>query len=124
MRPGEVIAAGGPIRSNAGRNAITVTVENTSDHVVYVTSHYHFMEANKRLRFDRGAAYGRRLDIPAGSGVRWMPGEVRDVSLVELGGGRRVFGFQGLVDGPLSPEGKARAVDRARRGGFLDTEAL
>lgn len=124
MRPGEVIVAGGPVRSNAGRGVITLTVENTSDHVVYVTSHYHFMEANKRLRFDRGAAYGRRLDIPAGSGVRWMPGEVRDVSLVEVGGGRRVFGFQGLVDGPLSPEGKARAVDRARCRGFLDTEAL
>ena len=105
-------------------DTITVTVENTSDHVVYVTSHYHFMEANRRLRFDRGAAYGRRLDIPPGSGVRWVPGEVREVSLVELGGGRRVFGFQGLVDGPLSPEAKARALDRARRSGFLDTEAL
>jgi urease beta subunit len=124
MKPGEVIVAGAPVRGNAGRGAITVTVENTSDHVVYVTSHYHFMEANKRLRFDRGAAYGRRLDIPAGSGVRWMPGEVKGVTLVEIGGGRRVFGFQGLVDGPLSIHDKTRALERARRRGFLDAEAV
>ena len=123
MRPGEVFLAAGPVLGNAGRPTVTVTVENTSDHVVYVTSHYHFMEANRRLRFDRGAAYGRRLDVPAGSGVRWMPGETRDVTLVDLGGDRRVFGFQGLVDGPLSPENKARALDRARRLGFLDAEA-
>ena len=123
MRPGEVLSAGEPVQCNVGRSTVTITVENTSDHVVYVTSHYHFMETNKRLRFDRGAAYGRRLDVPAGSGVRWMPGEVKDVSLVELGGERRVFGFQGLVDGPLSDEGRGPAVNRARHHGFLDTEA-
>ena len=123
MRPGEVISAGEPVQCNVNRPTATVTVENTSDHVVYVTSHYHFMEANRRLRFDRGAAYGRRLDVPAGSGVRWMPGEIKDVTLVDLGGERRVFGFQGLVDGPLSIQGKTQAVDRARRHGFLDSEA-
>ena len=123
MRPGEVISAGEPVQCNVNRPTVTVTVANTSDHVVYVTSHYHFMEANRRLRFDRGAAYGRRLDVPAGSGVRWMPGEVKDVTLVDLGGERRVFGFQGLVDGPLSVQGKTQAVDRARRHGFLDSEA-
>ena len=124
MKPGEVIQAGEPVQCNLGRSTITITVKNTSEHRVYVTSHYHFMEANKRLRFDRGAAYGRRLDIPAGSGVRWMPGEVKDVILVELGGERRVFGFQRLVDGPLSDEAKGEAVDRARRLGFPDTEGV
>ena len=69
-----------------------------------------------------GAAYGRRLDVPAGSGVRWMPGEVKDVTLVELRGTRRVFGFQRFVDGALSGEQKEEAVSRARRHGFLDRE--
>ncbi|MFQ5875908.1 MAG: urease subunit beta [Dehalococcoidia bacterium] len=123
MKPGEVISGEGDIECNQGRGTVTITVENTSDHAVQVTSHYHFFEANKRLRFDRSAAYGKRLDIPAGSGVRWEPGEVKEVRLVELSGKRRVFGFQGLVNGPLTDDQREEALARAREQGFLDREA-
>ena len=122
MKPGEIIPGEGDIECNQGRGTVTIMVENTSDHAVQVTSHYHFFEANKRLRFDRSAAYGKRLDIPAGSGVRWEPGELKEVRLVELGGKRRVFGFQGLVNGPLTDKQKREALAQALERGFLDTE--
>ncbi len=86
MRPGEILPAPGDIEVNKGLGVTTIIVENTSDHSIQVTSHYHFFEANKRLRFDRRTAYGKRLDIPAGSGVRWEPGEIKEVRLVELRG--------------------------------------
>jgi urease beta subunit len=108
---------------NEGAEAISIAVENTSDHAVSVGSHYHFFEANRRLRFDRALAYGMRLDIPSGSAVRWEPGQSREVQLIRLGGRRRVHGFQGLVHGALSETQKAEAVDRARAMGFLDSEA-
>ena len=122
MKPGEIIPAQGSIRINEGREAITISVENTSDHAVQVTSHYHFFEANKRLRFDRAAAYGRRLDVPAGAGVRWEAGETKDVQLIEIGGKRRVFGFQGFVNGHLTDEQRGEALARAHDRGFLDVE--
>ena len=122
MIPGEIILADEAIPCNVGREAIRLAVENTSDHTVYVTSHYHFMEANKRLRFNRTAAYGRRLDVPAGSGVRWASGEVKDVELIGLGGRRRVYGFQGFVNGALSTTQVGEATARCRAGGFLDVE--
>jgi urease subunit beta len=119
VRPGEVILAEESIACNRGRTPTTVSVENTSDHTVQVTSHYHFFEANRRLRFDRRAAYGRRLDIPAGSAVHWDASQVRDVALIAYGGRRRVHGFQGLVNGALTEEGAAVAL--ARQRGFLDS---
>ena len=122
MRPGEIIPGEGPIQCNQGLESVTITVENTSDHAVQITSHYHFFEVNKRLRFDRAAAYGRRLDVPAGGGVRWEPGEIKEVDLIEIGGNRRVFGFQGLVNGRLAEEQKGEALNRARERGFLDQE--
>ncbi len=122
MKPGEIIPAEGSIRINEGRESITVSVENTSDHAVQITSHYHFFEANKRLRFDRAAAYGRRLDVPAGAGVRWEAGETKEVQLIEIGGKRRVFGFQGFVNGHLTDEQRGEALARARDRGFLDVE--
>ena len=122
VKPGEFIPADGPILCNEGRDVTTLRVENTSEHSIYVTSHYHFFEANKRLRFDRGAAYGTRLDIPAGSGVGWGPGEVKEVHLVPMSGRRRVYGFHGLVNGPLTQVQRESALDRARRTGFLDSE--
>lgn len=122
MRPGEVIPAEGSIRLNAGREPVTVRVTNTSDHAVQVTSHYHFFEANKRLRFDRFSAYGHRLDVPSGSAVRWQPGETKDVQLIEIAGKRRVFGFQGLVNGRLTDENRGDTLRHARARGFLDQE--
>ena len=122
MRPGEIIPAEKSIHLNAGRTPVIICVTNTSDHAVQVTSHYHFFEANKRLRFDRFSAYGRRLDVPAGSAVRWQPGETKEVRLIELAGKRRVFGFQGLVNGRLTDERRGEALQQARDRGFLDQE--
>ena len=122
VKPGEFIPADGPILCNAGRDVTALLVENTSEHSIYVTSHYHFFEANKRLRFDRRAAYGTRLDIPAGSGVGWKPGEVKEVPLVPISGRRNAYGFHGLVNGPLTDEQREMALEQARRAGFLDSE--
>lgn len=119
--PGEVIVGSEPIQANAGRPTTTVEVTNTSVWPVHIGSHYHFFEANRRLRFDRAAAFGMRLDILAGATVRWEPGETRTVRLVPYVGGRQVFGFNGLVDGPLTDEMKQVALERLRARGFLDT---
>ncbi len=118
--PGEVIVGEAPIRANVGRRTVTIQVTNTSVWPVHIGSHYHFFEANRRLRFDRAAAFGMRLDILAGATVRWTPGETREVRLVEFAGLREIHGFNGLVDGPLSDENKAAALERARERGFLD----
>jgi urease subunit beta len=101
MIPGEVMPAAGEITLNAGRDALTLRVANTGDRPVQVGSHYHFAEANSGLDFDRAAARGMRLDIPAGTAVRFEPGQVRDVRLVALGGARRVWGFNMMVQGAL-----------------------
>lgn len=101
MIPGEVIPAAGDIELNAGLEAITLNVANTGDRPVQVGSHYHFAEANAALAFDRAAARGRRLDIPAGTAVRFEPGQARDVQLVPYRGARAVYGFRQLVMGPL-----------------------
>lgn len=104
MIPGETIPARGKITLNAEREAITLSVANTGDRPVQVGSHYHFHETNAGLRFDRGAARGMRLDIPAGTAIRFEPGQTREVRLVPLAGERRVFGFNQAVMGPLDPE--------------------
>ena len=101
MIPGEVITAPGDIELNAGRPAITISVANTGDRPIQVGSHYHFAETNGALQFDRAKARGHRLDIAAGTAVRFEPGQTRDVNLVPFAGGRRVFGFQGKVMGSL-----------------------
>ena len=101
MIPGEVITADGDIELNAGRPAITLTVANTGDRPIQVGSHYHFAETNAALQFDRAKARGHRLDIAAGTAVRFEPGQTRDVQLVPFSGDRRVFGFQGKVMGAL-----------------------
>ncbi len=122
MIPGELFPGTMAIQCNQGRGTVAVLVENTSDHVIYVASHYHFFEVDKRLRFSRRAAYGRRLDIPAGTLVRWEPGEVKEVLLVDLAGARRVQGFQGLVNGPLNPAEIEESLKAARARGFLGSE--
>ena len=119
--PGEIVPGTTPIVANPGRRTVTLRVRNTSVWPVHVSSHYHVFEANRRLRFDRAAAFGMRLDIPAGATVRWEPGEENEVRLVEYAGQRHVHGFNGLVDGPLTPEAKAAALARLRARGFLDT---
>ena len=101
MIPGEVFPAEGEIVLNAGREALTLTVSNTGDRPIQVGSHYHFAETNGALDFDRGAARGRRLDIPAGTAVRFEPGQTREVRLIPYGGARRVFGFNAQVMGGL-----------------------
>jgi urease beta subunit len=107
--PGEYIIQSGSIELNAGREATRLRVENAGDRPIQVGSHTHFFEVNRALRFDRAAAYGRRLDLPAGTSLRFEPGEARDVPLVPLAGRRIVRGMNGLVDGPLDPR-------RPRRG--------
>lgn len=101
MIPGEIITAAGDITLNAGREAITLTVSNTGDRPVQVGSHYHFAETNAALDFDRDAAMGRRLDIAAGTAVRFEPGQTREVNLVPVSGARRIFGFNQFVMGDL-----------------------
>ncbi len=101
MIPGEVICAPGDITLNEGVETLTLTVANTGDRPVQVGSHYHFFETNTALQFDRDSARGMRLDIAAGSAVRFEPGQSRDVTLVALRGARVVYGFNQKVMGPL-----------------------
>jgi len=102
MIPGEIQTAQGDIELNAGRRTIEIVVTNTGDRPVQVGSHYHFFETNQALAFDRQKAYGFRLNIPAGTAVRFEPGQERAVELVELAGERTVYGFLGKVMGKLS----------------------
>ena len=102
MIPGEVIALDGELQINAGRDTRRVTVANTGDRPIQVGSHYHFYETNHALQFDRERARGYRLNIAAGTAVRFEPGQQRDVELVALAGDRVVYGFQGKIMGPLS----------------------
>lgn len=101
--PGEILTVDGDIELNADRPVLTLKVTNTGDRPIQVGSHYHFAETNPALDFDRQAARGLRLDIAAGTAVRFEPGQRRTVTLVALGGARKVFGFRGAVMGPLDP---------------------
>ena len=113
MVPGEYVIRSGSIELNAGREAAHVRVENTGDRPIQVGSHTHFFEVNRALRFDRDAAYGRRLDLPAGTSLRFEPGEAREVPLVPLAGLRIARGMNGLVDGPLDPPPPPRGFGEA-----------
>ena len=101
MIPGEIQAAPGEIELNKGRKTVTLTVANTGDRPIQVGSHYHFFETNPALRFDRKKARGMRLDIAAGTAVRFEPGQTREVTLVALAGARRIYGFRQDVMGRL-----------------------
>ena len=101
MIPGEVIPADGDIELNAGQPTTTLRVANTGDRPIQVGSHYHFSETNPALRFDRAAARGQRLDIAAGTAVRFEPGQTREVTLVALAGMRMIYGFRQVVMGKL-----------------------
>ena len=99
--PGELMPEAGTIELNAGRPVTTISVANSGDRPVQVGSHFHFAEANAALQFDRAAARGQRLDIPAGTAIRFEPGDSRDVNLIPFAGARRVVGFNGQINGPL-----------------------
>ena len=129
IRPGSVVVAGttpgelgvddGEIEINAGRRKATLTVTNTGDRPVQVGSHYHFFETNSALDFDRAAAYGLRLDIPAGTAVRFEPGEAKQVTLTEFGGAQELLGLNDLTNGSAkSADNKEQALKRARERGF------
>ena len=114
MIPGELILAADAIELNAGRPTIKLKVANTGDRPIQVGSHYHFAETNPALEFDRRAARGCRLNIPAGTAVRFEPGQSRTIELVALGGARVVYGFSGAVMGPLAePRGDLRKGKRS-----------
>jgi len=104
MIPGEIDAGEGDIELNEGRAVTRIAVANAGDRPIQVGSHFHFAETNPALHFDREAARGQRLDVPAGTAVRFEPGQTRTVALVPFAGERRVFGFRGEVMGPLDPE--------------------
>jgi urease subunit beta len=101
MKPGEIITADGDIELNAGRATVKVRVANSGDRPIQVGSHYHFFETNQALQFDRAVARGCRLNIPAGTAVRFEPGQTREVELIGYAGDRQVYGFQGRIMGAL-----------------------
>ena len=103
MKPGEIMTPDGEIELNVGRPVTTLAVSNTGARPIQVGSHYHFFEANPALSFDRAAARGTRLDIPAGTAVRFEPGQTREVKLIPLAGARTVYGFRQQVMGKLDP---------------------
>jgi urease beta subunit len=118
--PGEVILGEGDIIALYGRQTVELTVANTGDRPIQVGSHCHFFESNRALRFDRERAYGFRLQVPAGTAVRFEPGEEKRVTLVAIGGNRVAYGINGLVEGRLDdPAVKQKALAKAREQGFL-----
>ncbi len=120
MIPGELLPAAGAITLNAGRAAVEVEVTNTGDRPIQVGSHFHFFEVNRALVFDREKAMGMHLNIPAGLAIRFEPGDEKEVELVEIGGTKKVVGFNGLVDGSVrSGRTVAQALERARTFGFI-----
>jgi urease subunit beta len=120
--PGEIIPGEGTVTLNEGRETAEVTVGNTGDRPVQVGSHFHFFEANAALSFDREAAFGMRLNIPAGTAVRFEPGDEQTVELVAIGGKRAARGMNGMVDGSVDADPTA-ALERLRAAGFGDTGA-
>ena len=119
VSPGELDCEEGEIEINAGRRSVTIKVVNTGDRPVQIGSHYHFFETNKALDFDRASAFGLRLDIPAGTAVRFEPGEAKEVILTEFGGTQELYGLNNLTNGKISSQDiKGQAMQRARARGF------
>lgn len=122
IEPGELQPGEGELEINAGRDVIQLEVTNLGDRPVQVGSHYHFIETNPRLEFDRSLAYGRRLDIPAGTAVRFEPGETRTVSLVAIGGREIIRGGNRLAEGKVTPSGRSAALTRVLASAFAHRE--
>ncbi len=117
MIPGEFFLSNEPITANVGKSTTTVSVRNTGDRPIQVGSHTHFFESNKALEFPREKSYGYHLNIPAGTSVRFEPGETREIELTEFGGKKIVYGFSGLVNGSLEEKQK-EAFKKAKEKGF------
>ena len=113
----------GELELNANRETATLAVTNLGDRPIQVGSHYHFIETNASLRFDRGVAYGKRLDIPAGTAVRFEPGETKTVKLVTIAGNKVIQGGNNLASGPVSESGKKAALQRVKAGNFAHEPA-
>ncbi len=119
MIPGEYILAPGSIECNKDRKVAAIKVVNTGDRPVQVGSHFHFFEVNRQMEFDREKAFGMRLNIAAGTAVRFEPGEEKEVELVSFGGGQRIFGFNNLVDGSIQGnESKEAAINKMTSANF------
>ena len=119
MTPGEIFTPEGDIELNVGRKKVTIKAVNTGDRPIQIGSHYHFFEANKALDFDRAASFGMHLDIPAGTAVRFEPGEAKEVTLAAFGGSGEIFGLNNLTDGSTKGEkSKADALKKAKAGRF------
>lgn len=119
MIPGEYVLADTPIATNEGRLTLEIEVANAGDRPIQVGSHFHFFEANRALRFDRQAAFGMRLSIPAGTATRFEPGDDKVVTLVEFGGRKEVYGLNSLTDGPVTgDDARNAALARAQEAGF------
>ncbi len=115
MIPGEYLLGEGDIVANAGRRTVELTVANTGDRPVQVGSHFHFFEVNRALRFDRAQAFGMRLNVPAGTAVRFEPGDAKRVTLVELAGARKVYGLNALSQGGTKEQALAKLAEWERR---------
>ena len=112
MIPGEYILAEGDITINAGRATVKIGVTNTGDRPIQIGSHFHFFEANRQMNFDRSAAFGMRLNIAAGTAVRFEPGEEKEIELVTFGGNKKIFGFNNMVNGDLNEASKQAALHK------------
>lgn len=126
MKPGEYLLdnAAGPIQANAGRKTVVVMIRNTGDRPVQVGSHFHFFETNRELSFDRATAFGMRLNVPAGTAIRFEPGEEKQVELTEFAGSRVIHGFNGLVGGAIDrQEVRERAIEKAAKENFQSSKA-
>lgn len=121
--PGEITAAPGDLELNAGRATVSLKITNTGDRPIQVGSHYHFVETNRALRFDRSKAYGKRLDIPAGTAVRFEPGETKTVTLVEIAGNRVIRGGNALASGPITDSKRDAVKAAAIKHGFGHEDA-
>ena len=115
MIPGEYLLGEGDIVANAGRRTVELTVANTGDRPIQVGSHFHFFEVNRALRFDRAQAFGMRLNVPAGTAVRFEPGDEKRVTLVELAGARKIYGLNALSQGGTKEQALARLAEWERR---------
>jgi urease subunit gamma/beta len=122
ISPGEYSAAEGELVLNADREATSLVITNTATRPIQIGSHFHLIEANPRLKFDRAKSYGKRLDIPAGAAIRFEAGQTRTVQVVDIAGNRIIRGGNNLADGPVSADGKARTLDQAKSRQFANQE--
>lgn len=116
MKPGEIITRKEPIIINQGRESVTLKVKNMGDRPVQIGSHYHFFEVNRQLEFDREMAYGTHLDIASGTAVRFEPGEEKEVQLVQIGGTKEIYGFNGLTEGNIDEKKEAAMINLEQKG--------